>query len=131
MLEASPDLLTYSVATFPAVATLGLALTVGYARAVGGAALFLPGREFRDRYFPFGGCFPVLVGAAWGLAWSLLIGTSFGLGLYAVVSVVEPLGREEFLQWSSMVLVLGGFIGYWQALECQAAIRRSEWYRGW
>lgn len=131
MLDASSDLLTYPVASFPVVATLGLALTLGYARAVDTGQLFLPGPEFRDRYFPFGGYFPLLVGAAWGLAWSVLIEMSVVVGLYAVVSYVEPFGREEFLLGASTVLILGGFIGYWQALECQASIRRSEWYRGW
>ena len=89
------------------------------------------GAEFRDRYFGFGGYFPLLVGAAWGLVWNVLIVTSVVGTTYAAATFVDPLGREEFLLAASMVVILGGFIGYWQALECQAAIRRSEWYRGW
>lgn len=61
----------------------------------------------------------------------MFVETSAVVGLYVAATYVEPFGREEFLLVASMVLVLGGFIGYWQALECQASIRRSEWYRGW
>jgi hypothetical protein len=130
MLNIDPDILIRVIETIPFVATLGLMATLLLGLAMGDPRKFCSWQAFYEEYLEFGGYFPALVGAINGIAWGVLVETSLIIGLYIGAVFVDSFGRQEFLELSAPFIVFGGFIAYWQYLECQANIRSAEWYRG-
>lgn len=130
MLNIRLDLLISVIEAIPFMAAVGLMATLLFGLAVGDLRKFCSWEAFYEEYLEFGGYFPALVGAINGIAWGVLVETSLIFGLYIGAVFVDSFGRQEFLELSAPVIVIGAFIAYWQYLECQANIRKAAWYRG-